>query len=105
MPMSSMRMSRAPWKPSQSPGKSPEPKFGRQANMLAQLPVSESASKLPDVIRSHARTGGVGADRHAPAVCLARPLGYRADGALGRTGDRHTGAGVAGGGAGADALR
>src|SRR5882724_8537261 len=32
---------------------------------------SAGASEFPDVVRSHARTGGAGADRHAPPVCLA----------------------------------
>jgi competence protein ComEC len=65
---------------------------------------SAGASKLPDVVRRYARTGGAGADRHAALVRRARQFRYRAGRALGRTGDHDAGAGVAGGGTGDNAL-
>src|ERR1700704_1389323 len=89
------------WKLSQSPGKSPGLLLEDQSNSMILLLYFIYDAKLPDVVRSHARTGGADADRHAPPVCLA--LGLRPGGAMGRTGDHDSDAGVAGGGAGGDA--
>src|ERR1700722_6726271 len=104
MPMSSIRMSRALWKPSQSPGKSPEPKFGRQANVLARLRFLESASEFPDVVRGHAWACGAGADRHATPVCLAGQFDHGEGRVVGRAGDHDADTGLLCRGAGGDAL-
>src|SRR5260370_6657696 len=62
--MCSMRMSRPPSRNSQSPGKSPGPTFAMSAKMLAQLPISESASKLSEL----------GRDSELDRISIRKPL-------------------------------